>query len=183
MSTAVPEEFPASDTAPKYQVPSSITPLPHLPKRKLNKASGFGWASIGGFLVSGVTWAIGAGGGISATAKWAIDIVSRGGFAVALVFIVAAAVFFGMQVLAAMDKKTTAVQTLSERRDDRQTAILNEQSRILNEIVILLGDMRGILGRNNIVLTQNKDVLTQVLARVHEIDAEPARRRRTAGQG
>lgn len=162
MST--PADFPASDTEPKvvFQPSSSITPLPRLPHLPIDKAKGFGWAGFATAIVSILFWVVKELGGLGAAASWLRALSPLMGLALALVFIVAAGVFFGMQILAEMRADREGMWQIVDGRDKRQTDILNEQSSILAELRTLVAELAHRL------MGLERSVRKQVLTGPHE---------------
>ena len=143
--TTVAADFPASDTAPKYPMPSMITPLPRLPKeaKTLDKAKGFGWAGFATAIAGVLFGAMKELGGLPVAAAWLKNLSPLSILALSVVFTVAAGIFFGMQILSAIDMERVAGQTRSESRDERMVSILTE---VASTLEVNRVSLRGLVG-------------------------------------
>lgn len=132
MSQSVPPPvpFPAEKTGPKYQNPSMITPMPHIPPSgEMKQAKGLGAASFVTAILGVIFWAVKEMGGLPSAAQWVRGLSPLVIFCLSLVLIVAAAVVFGVQILRRMDEDRIQSRQITEFRDQRQTDIMNELAR------------------------------------------------------
>lgn len=183
MNTPVPPPLPQVPTNPKITA-SSLTPVSPLPPapREDTKVKSLGWAGFGTAILSVIFWAVKELGGLAALRDLPPIVI----FALAVVFVVAAAIVAGKGMLDEMRAERNAIWALANSRDEKQTSILNEQSMILDRQGLLLDRLASAQAETKHEMRRIRKDVGRILEHLGEGESEdetPPQPRRSGAHG